>query len=145
MATCPCRPGVNSSLCAYAGSPSWLDALPGHRGSHGHGRLHGPGRVVGRRALAEAPRPPRRHGADAWALYSAAAPVAKRSRAVAKRPPLARVLLVDDHPLWRETLRGVLHHRRVAEVVGEADDGAEAVALASSLQPEVVVMDIDLP
>ena len=90
--------------------------------------------------------PPLKGVAEPWSLFTASAPApAKRSRAAAGAPPLARVLLVDDHPLWRETLRGVLHHRRVAEVIGEADDGAEAVALATSLEPDVVVMDIDLP
>jgi len=53
--------------------------------------------------------------------------------------------LVDDHPLWRETLRKVLERQRFARVVGEAGDGAEAVEQASSCHPEVVVMDIQLP
>jgi DNA-binding NarL/FixJ family response regulator len=56
-----------------------------------------------------------------------------------------RVMLVDDHPLWRSTLRKVLEHRRFATIVGEAEDGGEAVLIAQSTSPEVVVMDIDLP
>ena len=55
-----------------------------------------------------------------------------------------RVMLVDDHPLWRQTLRGVLEHNG-AIVVGEAADGEEAVRLAKATEPDVVVMDIDIP
>jgi DNA-binding NarL/FixJ family response regulator len=61
-------------------------------------------------------------------------------------PPQAiSVLLVDDHPLWRETLRKVLEKKGVAVVVEEASDGAEALDKAAAVQPEVVVMDLELP
>jgi DNA-binding NarL/FixJ family response regulator len=69
---------------------------------------------------------------------------APRKRADAAPAP-ARVLLVDDHPLWRQTLRGVLHHSRIGTVVGEAADGAEALTLLETAKPDVVVMDIDMP
>jgi DNA-binding NarL/FixJ family response regulator len=56
-----------------------------------------------------------------------------------------RVLMVDDHPLVREGLRGILETYTNVEVVGEAGDGLEAVSLARDLQPDVVIMDVSLP
>lgn len=56
-----------------------------------------------------------------------------------------RVLLVDDHPLLRHGLRALLEQVGGAEVVGEAGDGEEAVTLALSLRPDVVVMDLVMP
>lgn len=56
-----------------------------------------------------------------------------------------RVLLVDDHPLLRQGLRKVLELDAGMTVVGEAGDGEEAVQLARRLQPEVILMDINLP
>jgi DNA-binding NarL/FixJ family response regulator len=55
------------------------------------------------------------------------------------------VLIVDDHPVVREGMRGMLVGEPDIEVVGEASDGAEAAALASSLQPDVVLMDLRMP
>ncbi|HUR76830.1 MAG TPA: response regulator [Acidimicrobiales bacterium] len=56
-----------------------------------------------------------------------------------------RVLLADDHPLWRQTLRDLLEQGGVAEIVGEAGSGDDAVAMADKLLPRVVVMDVDMP
>nr|WP_062335001.1 response regulator transcription factor [Herbidospora sakaeratensis] len=56
-----------------------------------------------------------------------------------------KVLLADDHPLLRHGLRALLEQVAGAEVVGEASDGEEAVALALSLNPDVVVMDLVMP
>src|SRR5437867_443320 len=56
-----------------------------------------------------------------------------------------RILLVDDHPLWRSTIKKVLEHHHFAVVVGEAEDGAEVLNVARACSPQVVVMDIDLP
>ena len=53
-----------------------------------------------------------------------------------------RVLLVDDHPTVRQTLRSTLESHPKIEVVGEASDGEEAIARVEHLQPAVVVMDI---
>lgn len=59
--------------------------------------------------------------------------------------PRLRVLLVDDHPLWRQTLRSVIERGRFAVVVAEAASGAEAVDAARRANPDVVVMDIQMP
>ena len=53
-----------------------------------------------------------------------------------------RVLLVDDHPTIRQTLRSTLQDYPNIEVVGEAGDGEEAIVRVEHLQPAVVVMDI---
>jgi len=56
-----------------------------------------------------------------------------------------RVLLVDDHPVVREGLRGMINAEDDLTVVGEAGSGAEAVALAESLRPDVILMDLRMP
>jgi len=56
-----------------------------------------------------------------------------------------RVILADDHRVLREGLRALLEESGEIEVVGEAQDGYEAVDLAAELQPDVVVMDIAMP
>lgn len=53
-----------------------------------------------------------------------------------------RVLIADDHPIVREGLRTILGFQEGVEVVGEASDGQEVVALAESLTPDVILMDI---
>ena len=59
-------------------------------------------------------------------------------------PPL-RIAIADDHPLVRSGLRALLMAVEDLEVVGEAATGEEAVTLAASLQPDVMVMDIRMP
>jgi DNA-binding NarL/FixJ family response regulator len=56
-----------------------------------------------------------------------------------------RVLVVDDHPLYREGLAMALETMEDVEVVGQAADGATAAELATSLAPDVVIMDLHLP
>ena len=56
-----------------------------------------------------------------------------------------RVLIVDDHPVVRDGLRGMFSGEPGFEVAGEAADGGEAVALAQSLQPDVILMDLHMP
>jgi DNA-binding NarL/FixJ family response regulator len=59
-------------------------------------------------------------------------------------PDYIRVVLADDHAVVRAGLKAVLGTARDIEVVGEARDGDEAVALAERLKPEVVVMDLTM-
>src|SRR3954464_12833331 len=56
-----------------------------------------------------------------------------------------RVLLADDQALFREALATLLGARPEVTVVGEAEDGAEALARAAALQPDVVLMDLHMP
>lgn len=55
------------------------------------------------------------------------------------------VLLVDDHTLLREGLRMVLEAQPGVRVVGEADDGREALQMVEELEPAIVVMDLAMP
>lgn len=56
-----------------------------------------------------------------------------------------RLLIVDDHPVVRDGLRGMFAGDADFEVVGEAANGSEAVDLAAALQPDVVLMDLRMP
>ena len=56
-----------------------------------------------------------------------------------------RVMLADDHPIMRDGLRDALEGEGDFEVVGSAADGVEAVSMAQSVAPEVVVMDVMMP
>jgi DNA-binding NarL/FixJ family response regulator len=56
-----------------------------------------------------------------------------------------RVLLADDHALVRDGLRAVLAREPDIQVVGEADDGREALRLAASAKPDVAVLDLSMP
>jgi DNA-binding NarL/FixJ family response regulator len=53
-----------------------------------------------------------------------------------------RLLIVDDHPVVRDGLRGMFSGNPDFEVLGEASDGAEALDLAESLRPDVILMDL---
>ena len=59
--------------------------------------------------------------------------------------PDCRLLIVDDHGMIREGLRALLANAPGIVVVGEAQDGHEAIALCRSLQPDVVLMDLKMP
>ena len=56
-----------------------------------------------------------------------------------------RVVVVDDHPVWRDGLKADLEREAVAEVIAEAADGGEAIEAVRDSMPEVVVMDLKLP
>ncbi|TVR40234.1 MAG: DNA-binding response regulator [Planctomycetota bacterium] len=55
------------------------------------------------------------------------------------------ILLVDDHTIVREGLLGLLQLNPALKVIGEAQDGRQAVALAGLLQPDIILMDIAMP
>jgi DNA-binding NarL/FixJ family response regulator len=59
--------------------------------------------------------------------------------------PATRILLVDDHRLFREGLAGILAAQPEFEVVGEAADGVEAVVKARRLRPDMILMDVSMP
>jgi RNA polymerase sigma factor (sigma-70 family) len=56
-----------------------------------------------------------------------------------------RVMLVDDHVLFRKGLASLMASRPELEVVGEAGDGSEAISLAAELKPDLILMDIHMP
>lgn len=60
-------------------------------------------------------------------------------------PANIRILIADDHPVVREGLQGMLSIKPGLEVVGTAEDGEEAVLLAARLDPDVVLMDLEMP
>ena len=59
--------------------------------------------------------------------------------------PRVRILIVDDHPMVREGLRGMLSTASNLEVVGEAGTAHDAVVQAKALQPDIILLDIQLP
>ena len=56
-----------------------------------------------------------------------------------------RILLVDDHTLFRSGLKALLSRQDDFEIVGEASDGLEGVKLAEQLKPDLVLLDLDMP
>jgi len=59
-------------------------------------------------------------------------------------PPVTTVLIVDDHPSFRATARALLEAEGL-DVVGEAEDGAGAILAAAELEPDLVLLDVQLP
>lgn len=56
-----------------------------------------------------------------------------------------RILLADDHEMIREGIKLLVNRQAEMEIIGEADNGRAAIALAQELKPDVVVMDISMP
>ena len=86
---------------------------------------------------------------EKWRLYrlkDGKKTTTKSPRAgVAKRTNETTLMIVDDHPLFRASLRQVLEHKKAATIVGEASSGAEALTVARRTKPDVILMDMDLP
>jgi len=55
------------------------------------------------------------------------------------------ILIADDHPMFRQSVRNVLEQEQDIQVIGEAGDGEEAVRLTGDLLPDIVLMDITMP
>jgi DNA-binding NarL/FixJ family response regulator len=58
---------------------------------------------------------------------------------------MIEILIVDDHPIFRLGLKEFLSHKQHYKVVGEAGTGDEAIELAKNLNPNIIIMDTDLP
>ncbi|WP_409276112.1 response regulator [Neobacillus sp. SCS-31] len=58
---------------------------------------------------------------------------------------MIKVLVVDDHPLFREGIATLLQSTDEAELIGEATNGKEAIEMADRLHPDVILMDLNLP
>jgi DNA-binding NarL/FixJ family response regulator len=56
-----------------------------------------------------------------------------------------RILIVDDHKLFRDGLKMMINREADIEVVGEAENGQIAINLADKLQPDVILMDVKMP
>ena len=56
-----------------------------------------------------------------------------------------KILLVDDHTLFRSGLRFLLETQKNFEIVGEASDGLEGIKLVEALHPDIVLLDLDMP
>jgi DNA-binding NarL/FixJ family response regulator len=56
-----------------------------------------------------------------------------------------RVLIVDDHKMFRDGLKMTINHEADMEVVGEAENGQMAIESAIELQPDVILMDVKMP
>jgi DNA-binding NarL/FixJ family response regulator len=56
-----------------------------------------------------------------------------------------RILIIDDHPLFREGIKTILNRKSTYEVVGEAGTGREGLSMANRLKPDLVLLDLSLP
>jgi DNA-binding NarL/FixJ family response regulator len=62
-----------------------------------------------------------------------------------KRSPNIRIVIADDHPIFRDGLRRLLEAEPDLKVIGEASDGNDAVKLARQLKPDVMLLDLAMP
>lgn len=64
---------------------------------------------------------------------------------MSEKPSVIRILIADDHPIFRDGLRRLLESEPGIAVVGEASDGAEAVAMAQQVHPDILLLDLAMP
>src|SRR5438105_15097886 len=62
-----------------------------------------------------------------------------------RRSQPIRIVIADDHPIFRDGLRRLLEAEADLKVIGEASDGAEAVKLARQLKPDILLLDLAMP
>jgi DNA-binding NarL/FixJ family response regulator len=62
-----------------------------------------------------------------------------------RKPQSVRILIADDHPIFRDGLKRLLESERDFKVVGEACDGVEAVTMVRQLKPEILLLDLAMP
>src|SRR6267143_6472673 len=62
-----------------------------------------------------------------------------------RRSQPIRIVIADDHPIFRDGLRRLLESEADLKVIGEASDGAEAVKLARQLKPDILLLDLAMP
>jgi two-component system nitrate/nitrite response regulator NarL len=62
-----------------------------------------------------------------------------------RKPQITRIVIADDHPIFRDGLKRLLESEREFKVVGEACDGIDAVKLARQLKPEILLLDLAMP
>src|SRR5438552_16342942 len=62
-----------------------------------------------------------------------------------KKTPQIRILIADDHPIFRDGLKRLLESEREFKVIGEACDGVDAVKLVRELKPEILLLDLAMP
>src|SRR5438445_815214 len=62
-----------------------------------------------------------------------------------RKPQSVRIVIADDHPIFRDGLRRLLEAEADLKVLGEASDGAEAVKLVRQLKPDILLLDLAMP
>src|SRR6202045_4452311 len=62
-----------------------------------------------------------------------------------RKPQSVRLVIADDHPIFRDGLRRLLEAEPDLKVLGEASDGAEAVKMARQLKPDILLLDLSMP
>jgi len=56
-----------------------------------------------------------------------------------------QIIIVDDHLVYRESLKSILTSMNIADIIGEASNGVEFIKILPQLKPDLVIMDIDMP